>query len=95
MPSNANETEGPCCVCGTTTTQRCGACQEAGFDLFFCSKEHQKWVWFALKRVCGKNAKPFTFPPLTIEEAKQLKAGFGLAVCWTALRGTSALLSGL
>ncbi|GAA5874103.1 hypothetical protein JCM8547_004828 [Rhodosporidiobolus lusitaniae] len=75
MPSNANETEAFGCVCGMATTQRCGAFQEAGFDLFFCSREHQKLVWFAHKRVCGSNAKPFRFPALTNAEAARLQEG--------------------
>ncbi|GAA5876666.1 hypothetical protein JCM8547_005768 [Rhodosporidiobolus lusitaniae] len=73
MPSNANETEGPCCVCVATTTQRCGACQGAGFDLFFCSRERQKLVWFAHKRVCGPNSRPFRFPPLTAADVSIAK----------------------
>ncbi|GAA5879424.1 hypothetical protein JCM8547_005423 [Rhodosporidiobolus lusitaniae] len=68
MPSNANELEGPCCVSGAPTTQRCGVCQEAGFDLFFCSREHQKWVWFPHKTYCGKNGRPFRFPLFPKEE---------------------------
>ncbi|GAA5876650.1 hypothetical protein JCM8547_005764 [Rhodosporidiobolus lusitaniae] len=72
MPSDANEKDGPCCVYGQTTTQRCGACQGAGFDLFFCSREHQKLVWFAHKRVCGKN--PFTFPRLAADECTRANA---------------------
>ncbi|GAA6032948.1 hypothetical protein JCM8097_000061 [Rhodosporidiobolus ruineniae] len=65
---------GVCCVCGKETTQRCGACGKAGFDLFFCSTEHQRMVWFAHKRVCGWLAKPFCFPPLDDEERSQLSA---------------------
>ncbi|GAA5888991.1 hypothetical protein JCM6882_009710 [Rhodosporidiobolus microsporus] len=65
---------GQCCVCGTSTAQRCSACGTAGFDLFFCSREHQKLVYFAHKKVCGQNAKPFAFPPLTDAEAGQALA---------------------
>ncbi|GAA5888948.1 hypothetical protein JCM6882_009692 [Rhodosporidiobolus microsporus] len=70
MASNNN---GYCCVCGTSTAQRCSACCEAGFDLFFCSREHQKLVYFTHKKVCGKNAKPFRFPPLSPEELHRTK----------------------
>ncbi|GAA6032954.1 hypothetical protein JCM8097_000064 [Rhodosporidiobolus ruineniae] len=62
---------GPCCVCGKQTTQRCGACAESGFDLFFCSREHQKLVWFVHKHVCGSKSKPFQFPPLSKEELER------------------------
>ncbi|GAA5821575.1 hypothetical protein JCM11251_000915 [Rhodosporidiobolus azoricus] len=62
---------GECCVCGARTEKRCGACSAAGFDLFFCSREHQKLVYFAHKQVCGRNAKPFCFPPLTPAEAAE------------------------
>ena len=34
----------PCEVCGVETTQRCSSCVQAGVDLFFCSKAHQKLV---------------------------------------------------
>ncbi|GAA5889072.1 hypothetical protein JCM6882_009734 [Rhodosporidiobolus microsporus] len=60
---------GYCCVCGTETEQGCSACAEAGVDLFFCSREHQKLVYFAHKKVCGAKAKPFYFPPLSWPEA--------------------------
>ncbi|GAA5889086.1 hypothetical protein JCM6882_009738 [Rhodosporidiobolus microsporus] len=70
---------GHCCVCGRDTTTRCSACLEAGIDLFFCSREHQKLVYFAHKKVCGKNAKPFRFPPLSWAEAGEAEAG-GLEV---------------
>ncbi|GAA5914374.1 hypothetical protein JCM8208_002828, partial [Rhodotorula glutinis] len=43
----------PCEVCGVETTQRCSSCLEAGIDLFFCGKDHQKLVWPAHKTVCG------------------------------------------
>ncbi|GAA5853789.1 hypothetical protein JCM8547_007450 [Rhodosporidiobolus lusitaniae] len=62
-----NETERPCCVCGATTSQRCGACGKAGFSLFFCSNEHQKLGWFAHKRVCGEKAKALHLSPAHLE----------------------------
>ncbi|BGP15749.1 hypothetical protein JCM10213_007956 [Rhodosporidiobolus nylandii] len=61
----------PCCVCGKETTQKCGSCAAAGFDLFFCSREHQKLIWYAHKRVCGANAIPFRHPLLTRDEADE------------------------
>ncbi|BGP39476.1 hypothetical protein JCM10449v2_003426 [Rhodotorula kratochvilovae] len=58
-----------CLVCGKETTIRCSACQKAGIDLFFCSKEHQKLVWSTHKPFCGlEQADPFLFPPLSEEE---------------------------
>ncbi|BGP15613.1 hypothetical protein JCM10213_004133 [Rhodosporidiobolus nylandii] len=65
----ANET-GECCVCGTETANRCGACAEAEFSLFFCSREHQKLIWPVHKRVCGPGkCSPFLWPDLTQGEA--------------------------
>ncbi|BGP47613.1 hypothetical protein JCM10450v2_003478 [Rhodotorula kratochvilovae] len=60
-----------CLVCGEETKNRCSACQKAGIDLFFCSTEHQKLVWFAHMLVCGPGkANPFTWPLLTTAEAE-------------------------
>ncbi|GAA6032910.1 hypothetical protein JCM8097_000044 [Rhodosporidiobolus ruineniae] len=64
---------GACCVCSKETIQRCSACGKAGFDLFFCSTEHQRMVWFAHKQVCGPKSKPFSFPLLSPEEAEEAK----------------------
>ncbi|GAA6032920.1 hypothetical protein JCM8097_000049 [Rhodosporidiobolus ruineniae] len=61
---------GPCCVCSKEMTQRCSACGKAGFDLFLCSTEHQRMVWFAHKQVCGPRSKPFQFPLLSKEAAR-------------------------
>ncbi|GAA6038670.1 hypothetical protein JCM8097_002336 [Rhodosporidiobolus ruineniae] len=69
--------QGPCCVCGTPTATRCAACLSAGFDLFFCSQEHQRLAWPGHKISCGrggKSASPLRFPPLSpdeVDEAKQ------------------------
>ncbi|BGP15647.1 hypothetical protein JCM10213v2_003636 [Rhodosporidiobolus nylandii] len=69
----SNET-GECCVCGKETADRCGACAEADFALFFCSREHQKLIWPVHKRVCGPGkCNPFRCPDLTEEEAKDVK----------------------
>ncbi|GAA5889008.1 hypothetical protein JCM6882_009715 [Rhodosporidiobolus microsporus] len=65
MAASTHET---CCVCGKKTAQRCGPCGAAGVTLLFCSRECQKLVHFAHKQVCGKNAKPFRFPPLSPDE---------------------------
>ncbi|GAA6007684.1 hypothetical protein JCM10207_004839 [Rhodosporidiobolus poonsookiae] len=64
----ANDPSGPCCICGEVTTKSCSACSSAGVDLFFCSKEHQRLVWFAHKEACGTN--PFKLPPLSEEEVR-------------------------
>ncbi|GAA6036440.1 hypothetical protein JCM8097_003508 [Rhodosporidiobolus ruineniae] len=64
---------GACCVCGKETTKRCAACGKAGFSLYFCSKEHQELIWYAHKPFCGPNSKPFSFPPLSKEEAAEAK----------------------
>ncbi|GAA5876041.1 hypothetical protein JCM8547_003539 [Rhodosporidiobolus lusitaniae] len=46
--------------------------QGAGFDLLFCSREHQKLVWFAHEYFCGVG-KPFKFPLLSSLEVEQAK----------------------
>ncbi|GAA5928462.1 hypothetical protein JCM10213_005742 [Rhodosporidiobolus nylandii] len=63
---------GQCCVCGKETDQRCGACETVDTSLFFCSRDHQKLIWFAHKRVCGKPG--FEHPRLTAEEASYAEA---------------------
>ncbi|KAJ8294821.1 hypothetical protein OF846_001897 [Rhodotorula toruloides] len=55
-------------VCGKETKNRCSACAKAGLDLFFCSPEHQKLVWFGHKLVCGQNAFPLVLPLLSADE---------------------------
>jgi hypothetical protein len=45
-PAMSSTSEGPCAVCGVTTTQRCSPCAEHGFDLFLCCREHQKLLCF-------------------------------------------------
>ncbi|GAA6030934.1 hypothetical protein NBRC10512_005807 [Rhodotorula toruloides] len=61
----ATQTTGVCLVCGKETKNRCSACAKAGIDLFFCSPEHQKLVWFGHKLVCGENAFPLVLPLLS------------------------------
>ncbi|GAA5904699.1 zinc finger MYND domain-containing protein [Sporobolomyces salmoneus] len=47
--------KGSCVVCGKECNTRCSACAAHGTDwMFFCSKDHQKLIWFTHKRVCGK-----------------------------------------
>ncbi|PRQ72403.1 hypothetical protein AAT19DRAFT_16327 [Rhodotorula toruloides] len=63
------QTTGECLVCGNETKNRCSRCLEAGLDVFFCSPEHQKMVWFAHRAVCGPGkANPPLFPELTPAE---------------------------
>ncbi|GAA6013946.1 hypothetical protein JCM10207_000181 [Rhodosporidiobolus poonsookiae] len=82
-----------CCVCAVETENRCAACSAVGTDLFFCSKEHQKLVWKAHKRFCGKAT--FEHPLLEPEEAAHIKEiGFKLEfddgkAIGTALTGCS------
>ncbi|KAG0658231.1 hypothetical protein C6P46_005890 [Rhodotorula mucilaginosa] len=77
-----------CCVCGTPSTMRCGACAKVGVELPFCSIEHQKLVWSAHKHVCGPDrAKPFNPPDLSLEEANILRlVGHDLAPYAEVLR---------
>ncbi|GAA6023545.1 hypothetical protein JCM10207_005711 [Rhodosporidiobolus poonsookiae] len=63
--------EEQCCVCGTHTTLRCEACGRVGVNLRFCMREHQKLVWSAHRKVCGKS--PFPFPPLSASEVAMAK----------------------
>jgi hypothetical protein len=85
----SDSTSGACCICGTETTQRCSPCSEKGFDLFFCSREHQKLVCClpfststelipVLSQVWFAHKRvcavvPFQQPFLTREEAMQAK----------------------
>ncbi|GAA6043791.1 hypothetical protein JCM8097_007708 [Rhodosporidiobolus ruineniae] len=68
----SQSTSGPCLVCGEETTSRCEACRQAGIDLFFCSREHQKLVWFVHKVVCGPRSNPFLWPPFLAEEVEEV-----------------------
>ncbi|GAA6032899.1 hypothetical protein JCM8097_000038 [Rhodosporidiobolus ruineniae] len=87
----SSPTMGKCCVCGKETKDRCGACAKAGFDLFFCSREHQKLVWFAHKLVCGPKSKPFSFPPLSKTEVERAKSS--LHVPYPVADGTVVTLA--
>ncbi|BGP15741.1 hypothetical protein JCM10213_007964 [Rhodosporidiobolus nylandii] len=78
----------PCCVCGKETTQKCGACAAAGFDLFFCSREHQKLIWPAHRRVCGPSAKPFKLPLLSQEEAEDASRQRDVPSIWISYNNT-------
>ncbi|GAA6041060.1 hypothetical protein JCM8097_004695 [Rhodosporidiobolus ruineniae] len=70
----SQSTAGPCLVCGEETTSRCEACRQAGIDLFFCSKEHQKLLWPVHKKVCGPGkASPFMWPDLSQVENEAAK----------------------
>ncbi|GAA5876668.1 hypothetical protein JCM8547_005769 [Rhodosporidiobolus lusitaniae] len=82
----SNEHEGPCCVCGQITTQRCSACSKSGVSLFFSSSEHQKSVYFAHKRVCGKH--PFSPLSSPSKEAEEAKAKANIAPIATQLHET-------
>ncbi|GAA6041148.1 hypothetical protein JCM8097_004139 [Rhodosporidiobolus ruineniae] len=64
-----------CWVCGKETRNRCGGCGKAGIDIFFCSPEHQRFVWPIHKLFCGPGkANPFLLPPLSPDEAAEAKA---------------------
>ncbi|GAA6037392.1 hypothetical protein JCM8097_008547 [Rhodosporidiobolus ruineniae] len=57
-----------CAVCSATTTSRCSACKE----VFFCSKDHQRLLWFTHKYLCGRDPVVFFCPPLFSHEALAL-----------------------
>ncbi|GAA5989664.1 hypothetical protein JCM5350_001656 [Sporobolomyces pararoseus] len=61
-----------CFMCGKPATDRCSKCATAGFDQFYCSKEHQRLLWPVHKRVCGAKSNPFLFPPLDDSECEEL-----------------------
>ncbi|GAA6013426.1 hypothetical protein JCM11491_006073 [Sporobolomyces phaffii] len=64
-----------CCLCGAPSTTRCKPCSDQGkIDIFFCSTAHQKILWPVHRRVCGKNAAPFTWPKLSDSEAQEMTA---------------------
>ncbi|GAA5849645.1 hypothetical protein JCM8547_000519 [Rhodosporidiobolus lusitaniae] len=62
-----------CWGCGKKTESKCLPCSERGFDIFFCSKEHQKLVWKQHKRICGERSNPFRFPPFDATELDLLR----------------------
>ncbi|GAA5904338.1 zinc finger MYND domain-containing protein [Sporobolomyces salmoneus] len=73
QPSNPGASE-ECVVCGKKCYTRCSACSSHGLDwMFFCSKEHQKFIWPIHKRFCGVNASPLMWPLLTDAEADEAK----------------------
>ncbi|GAA5954932.1 hypothetical protein JCM3765_007816 [Sporobolomyces pararoseus] len=67
-PSSPPISTGQCVICGKETNLRCRECGQFGMDLFFCSEKHQKLVWFAHKRVCGKRSNPFKWPNFDSKE---------------------------
>ncbi|BGP41257.1 hypothetical protein JCM10450v2_005298 [Rhodotorula kratochvilovae] len=72
MPSTLPQTL--CAVCDSSNSRRCGPCAAAGFDLFFCSPEHQKLVWKTHKQVCGAESNPFMPPDLSAAEDEKLRS---------------------
>ncbi|GAA5902548.1 hypothetical protein JCM6882_009313 [Rhodosporidiobolus microsporus] len=81
-------------ICGELTTTRCGACEGAGIDIFFCSKEHQKLVWPVHKLVCGPGkANPFLWPSLTDEEAADMAVHLDDQFCVTTREGDKVITS--
>ncbi|GAA5823027.1 hypothetical protein JCM5353_007861 [Sporobolomyces roseus] len=66
-PSPLSVAPGKCVVCGKDSSTRCSACSEQGCDwIYFCSKEHQRFIWVMHKRVCGKPF--FQWPNFTRRE---------------------------
>ncbi|GAA5856166.1 hypothetical protein JCM5353_007621 [Sporobolomyces roseus] len=71
--SPSSSQSGGCVVCGKETAIWCSECATNGTEsMFFCSREHQKLVWFTHKRVCGKRSNPFRFPALTDKEVDEM-----------------------
>ncbi|GAA5976768.1 hypothetical protein JCM5350_007242 [Sporobolomyces pararoseus] len=63
---------GHCVICGQMSTLRCRECAQFGMEIFFCSEKHQKLVWFAHKRVCGKRSNPFRWPSFNAKEIEDM-----------------------
>ncbi|GAA5990867.1 hypothetical protein JCM10908_000056 [Rhodotorula pacifica] len=68
MPPRKQPRTYVCIVCGAPATSRCPPCWDAGIVTPFCSRDHQKLVWFGHRDSCGDNACPFLPPPLTDSE---------------------------
>ncbi|BGP41231.1 hypothetical protein JCM10449v2_005206 [Rhodotorula kratochvilovae] len=82
MPDEIPDTR--CVICDASTATRCSSCAAHGFDLFFCSKEHQKLVWKTHRDVCGVKSNPFMPPDVPHEEHTTLqkaKPHFDEALC--------------
>ncbi|BGP07541.1 hypothetical protein JCM10049v2_003379 [Rhodotorula toruloides] len=63
-----------CSVCGRLTSLKCRPCTDAGVDLFFCSPECQKLVWFAHRQVCGPGkTNPPCLPELSSAELQSAR----------------------
>ncbi|GAA5982209.1 hypothetical protein JCM10908_004786 [Rhodotorula pacifica] len=62
-----------CTVCGSEAKTRCSKCYHKGgqLELFFCSEQCQKLVWYAHKRVCGQSLHPAPWPWLSQEECDE------------------------
>ncbi|GAA5851932.1 hypothetical protein JCM5353_006564 [Sporobolomyces roseus] len=66
---------GECVVCGQITSTRCSECSRHGTQwMYFCSKEHQRLIWPAHKRVCGPRSEPFHWPLLSDKEVETIMA---------------------
>ncbi|KAJ8294953.1 hypothetical protein OF846_002019 [Rhodotorula toruloides] len=61
-----------CWVCGKEKARKCAACLASGFEIFFCSPEHQRLVWPLHRHVCGSRSRPFFLPDLTDVEISRL-----------------------
>ncbi|GAA5853792.1 hypothetical protein JCM8547_007452 [Rhodosporidiobolus lusitaniae] len=90
MTSNSDEDLAACAIRPPRSIARRAAKRAS---LFFCSNEHQKLVWFAHKRVCGEDAKPFRFPSLTAAEAARAKQYLLTSV--KTLEGQACIAEGL
>ncbi|GAA5975799.1 hypothetical protein JCM5350_000734 [Sporobolomyces pararoseus] len=73
VPTGQTKSPGLCVVCGTQTSKLCSSCSKAGSQMFFCSIEHQRLVFFAHKLVCGNRSNPFLLPGFTQEETERFK----------------------
>ncbi|GAA5965837.1 hypothetical protein JCM3765_001200 [Sporobolomyces pararoseus] len=72
-PTDRTKHTGECVVCGTQTSKLCSSYLKAGTPMYFCSVDHQKLVYFAHKRICGRHGNPFLWPWFTHEEIDRFK----------------------
>ncbi|GAA6041174.1 hypothetical protein JCM8097_004152 [Rhodosporidiobolus ruineniae] len=85
-----------CWICGKEDSERCSACAKAGINIFFCSSEHQRLVWPIHKLFCGPGkANPFTLPPLSPEEAVEVRRNAGKSIALSSESAKGMLLANL
>ncbi|GAA5965606.1 hypothetical protein JCM3765_004753 [Sporobolomyces pararoseus] len=70
----SNSSLNKCFLCGKAASDRCSSCANAGYSMYFCSRDHQKLSWPVHKYTCGKNSNPFRWPRLSDADADEMIA---------------------